>query len=64
MGTWLAVATETGDLRKVKVEFTLEPVDGVSWAAGEDVDEVVAGKITGLKEHALRSKNAERAQDR
>jgi hypothetical protein len=47
VGTGLGVATETRDLGEVKAEALNEPVDGVARAVGEDVDEVVASKVTG-----------------
>jgi hypothetical protein len=32
------VATKTGDLGKIKAEFVLEPVNGISGAASEDTN--------------------------
>lgn len=47
VGTHLRVTTETRDLGKVEVEVVDEPVDGVTGAVGENLDEVVTSKVTG-----------------
>jgi hypothetical protein len=41
------VAAETGDLGEVEAEALDEPVDGVTRAVREDVDQVITGQLTG-----------------
>lgn len=48
VGTGLAVAAEAGYLGQVKAKLILEPVDGVTGAAGEDLDKVVASEVACL----------------
>ena len=54
MGTGLGVTTKTSNLGEVEAELVYEPVDGVTGAASEDTDEVVAGEVTGLSREGLR----------
>lgn len=41
----LRVGSETADLVELEAECVGEPVDGLARAAGEDLDEVVAGEV-------------------
>jgi hypothetical protein len=43
------VTTKTGDEREVESELVLEPVNGISRTTGEDSDQVIASKFTGLE---------------
>jgi hypothetical protein len=52
----LTVAAEPGDLGKVEGKLILEPVDGITRAAGQNADEIVASEVAcldGLVQHIL-----------
>ena len=45
----MGVSTETCNLREVKGELVLEPVDSVAGAASQDANEVIASEFTSLQ---------------
>ena len=45
----MSVSTETCNLREVKGELVLEPVDSVAGAASQDANEVIASEFTSLQ---------------
>lgn len=42
------MSTETSNLGKVETELVLQPVDGVTGATSENVDEIISRKLSGL----------------
>ena len=53
MSSLVRVSTETGDLRKIESKLVLQPVDGISRATGEDLDQVISSEITSLRGERL-----------
>ncbi len=47
VSTGLRVTTETRNLGEVELETVHEPVDGLTRLAGQDLDQVITGKVTG-----------------